>query len=229
MRGKRLEGEAGESGSRGRQARTTRTDEASVSKGPRRTDARFRRAPAQVRIIGGQWKRTPLPVLDVPGLRPSPDRVRETVFNWLAYFFPDFGTVRGLDLFAGTGALGFELASRGAAKATLLERNPVLVEQLRRIRDKVGASNVDVVCGEAISFARAVAAGAFDVVFLDPPFDSGLLQPALDQAARIVTAGGLVYAESGEDVARDVVERAGLSVVRTGRAGQVRFHLLQKA
>ncbi len=85
-----------------------------------------------VRIIGGQWKRTPLAVVDAPGLRPSPDRVRETVFNWLAHFIPDLSSVSGLDLFAGTGVLGFELASRGAARVTLVERNPTLEAQLQR-------------------------------------------------------------------------------------------------
>ncbi len=166
---------------------------------------------------------------DVPGLRPSPDRVRETLFNWLAHFIPDLSAVLGLDLFAGTGALGFELASRGAAKVTLLERQPALVGQLRRIRDKLEATNVDVVAGEAIAFARAAPEGAFDVVFLDPPFDAGLLEPALGEAARLVRPQGLIYAESGAEVAADTARRLGLEIVRAGRAGQVRFHLLQKA
>jgi 16S rRNA (guanine(966)-N(2))-methyltransferase RsmD len=229
MRGKRLEGKAGESGSREHKARSAKHGAASVSKGLRRTDARFARAPAQVRIIGGQWKRTPLPVIDVAGLRPSPDRVRETLFNWLAHFIPEFGAVRGLDLFAGTGALGFELASRGASKVTLVERNPMLVEQLRRIREKLEAANVDIVGAEALAFARAAPDDGFEVVFLDPPFDAGLLEPALAQAARLVTEQGLVYAESGAELTPDIAEGHGLTIVRAGRAGQVRFHLLQKA
>ncbi len=85
---------------------------------------RLRGAPRQVRIIGGQWKRTPLPVPDVVGLRPTPDRVRETLFNWLQHLLPDSSSLRGLDLFAGTGALGFELASRGARYVLLVESNP---------------------------------------------------------------------------------------------------------
>ena len=134
MRGKRVEGKPVEPGGQRREARSTRPGEASVSKGSSRPGGRFASAPAQVRIIGGQWKRTPLPVFEAPGLRPSPDRVRETVFNWLAHFIPDFPCVCGLDLFAGTGALGFELASRGAARVTLVERNPALAAQLQRTR-----------------------------------------------------------------------------------------------
>src|SRR5512135_3417737 len=105
MRGKRVEGKPVEPGARRLGAHETRQGGASVSKGPRGA-GRFAAAPARVRIIGGQWKRTPLPVADAPGLRPSPDRVRETAFNWLAHLVPDLAGVRGLDLFAGTGALG---------------------------------------------------------------------------------------------------------------------------
>src|SRR5512135_2652478 len=130
MRGKRVEGKPVEPGARRLGAHETRQGGASVSKGPRGA-GRFAAAPMHVRIIGGQWKRTPLPVADAPGLRPSPDRVRVTVFNWIAHFFPDLGACSGLDLFAGTGALGFELASRGAARVTLVERNPALVAGLQ--------------------------------------------------------------------------------------------------
>lgn len=182
-----------------------------------------------MRIIGGQWKRTPLPVPDAPGLRPSPDRVRVTVFNWLAHFLPDLGARVGLDLFAGTGALGFELASRGAAHVTLVERNPVLVAGLQRTREKLNAAAVTIIAGDALAYARSAPDRSFDVVFLDPPFGDNLLLPALDSAGRLVTPGGVVYAESGAPLEPAAAENCGLRIVRAGRAGHVHFHLLQRA
>jgi 16S rRNA (guanine(966)-N(2))-methyltransferase RsmD len=228
MRGKREEKPA-EPGGPQRARRTTPPGAASVSKGPSRGGGRFAGAPAQVRIIGGQWKRTPLAVVDAPGLRPSPDRVRETVFNWLAHLIPDPSSVSGLDLFAGTGALGFELASRGAARVTLVERNPALEAQLQRAKHRLGADAVTIVRGDALAFASSAREESFDVVFLDPPFDSELLGPALRAAARLVPAGGLVYAESGAPVDEVAVAASGLRIVRAGRAGHVHFHLLQRA
>lgn len=211
-----------EPGGQRRGVRSRRPGEASVSKGSAK-------APAQVRIIGGQWKRTPLPVADVPGLRPSPDRVRVTVFNWLAHFFPGFGACSGLDLFAGTGALGFELSSRGAARVTLVERNPVLVAGLQRTKQKLSAETVTIMAGDALAYARSVPDRSFDVVFLDPPFDDDLLRPALDAASRLVTLGGVVYAESGVPLEPTLAANSGLRIVRAGRAGRVHFHLLQRA
>jgi 16S rRNA (guanine(966)-N(2))-methyltransferase RsmD len=168
-------------------------------------------------------------VVDAPGLRPSPDRVRETVFNWLAHLIPDSSSVAGLDLFAGTGVLGFELASRGAARVTLVERNPVLEAQLQRTKQKLGADTVTIVRGDALAFARDAPAQSLDVVFLDPPFDSALLEPALKAAARLVCAEGLVYAESGTRLDEEMAAACGLRIIRAGRAGQVHFHLLQRA
>ena len=228
MRGKR-EGKPGEPGGPRRESRVTRPSEASVSKGPSRPGGRFASAPASVRIIGGQWKRTPLAVVDAPGLRPSPDRVRETVFNWLAHFMPDLSSVSGLDLFAGTGVLGFELASRGAARVTLVERNATLEAQLQTLKRKLGADTVTIVRGDALAFAGEAREQSFDVVFLDPPFDSDLLEPALRAAARLVSARGLVYAESGAPLAEQSAAACGLRIVRAQRAGHVHFHLLQRA
>lgn len=228
MRGKR-EGEPGDPGGPRRETRVTRPGKASVSKGTSQPGGRFASAPASVRIIGGQWKRTPLAVVDAPGLRPSPDRVRETVFNWLAHFLPDLSVVSGLDLFAGTGVLGFELASRGAARVTLVERNATLEAQLQRLKRKLGADAVTIVRGDALAFASDARERSFDVVFLDPPFDSDLLEPALRAAARLVSAAGLVYAESGAPLEEEAAGACGLRIVRAQRAGQVHFHLLQRA
>jgi 16S rRNA (guanine(966)-N(2))-methyltransferase RsmD len=228
MQGKRVEGKPVDAGRQRRDAQSTRAGAGSVSKGSQ-PSAQFAGAPAQVRIIGGRWKRTLLPVTKAPGLRPSPDRVRETAFNWIAHFIADFAGVRGLDLFAGTGALGFELASRGAADVILVERNAAAARQLERIRHKLAADSVHIVVGDALAFVRSAAERSFDVVFLDPPFEADLLGPAIEAAARLVTAHGLVYVESGAPLPAETASRCGLQLVRESRAGQVHFHLLQKA
>lgn len=181
-------------------------------------------APRRIRIIGGQFRRTPLPVPDAPGLRPTPDRVRETLFNWLAHLRPDFAALRGLDLFAGTGALGFEFASRGAAAVTLVERSPLLAAQLRAIKDKLGAAGVEVIAGDALAVARRLPAGGFDVVFLDPPFDAGLHAPALAAVAPLLAADALVYVESATPMS-EAAAAAGLVLVRAMKAGQVHAQL----
>lgn len=188
---------------------------------------RLRGAPRQVRIIGGLWKRSPLPVPDVAGLRPTPDRVRETLFNWLQHLRPDFSTLRGLDLFAGTGALGFELASRGARSVLLVESNPQALHSLRATRERLAAAAVEVRAGDGLAVAAALAPGSFDVIFLDPPFDAGLQGPALAVARRLLAAGGLLYLEAPAALAPEQAQQAGLEVVRSGRAGHVSFHLLR--
>jgi 16S rRNA (guanine(966)-N(2))-methyltransferase RsmD len=187
------------------------------------------RAPQKVRIIGGQWKRTPLPVPEVEGLRPSPDRVRETLFNWLQHLLPDFSPLRGLDLFAGTGALGFELASRGARSVLLLESNARALEALRATRTRLAADAVEMRAGDALAVAATLPTAAFDVIFVDPPFDAGLQEVALRAARRLLADGGLIYLEAPAPLTPDEAAQAGLEVVRAGRAGQVSFHLLRPA
>jgi len=185
------------------------------------------RAPQQVRIIGGAWRRTPIPVAGVPGLRPSPDRVRETLFNWLAHLRPDIHLLRGLDLFAGTGALGFELASRGAARVVLVERQPLLLQRLRELQARLQATSVEVIAGDALAVAARLPPASFDIVFLDPPFGAGLLWPAVEASRRLLAPGGLLYAETDEPVAADEVAAHGLEPMRSSRAGRVCFHLLR--
>lgn len=185
-------------------------------------------APGRVRIVGGAWKRTPIEVPDLPGLRPTPDRVRETVFNWLAHLCPETSVLRGLDLFAGSGALGFELASRGAARVVLVERRGELVARLRALKERLRADQVEIVPGDAMRVAPTLAPGSFDVVFLDPPFEAGLLWPAIDQARTLLAAEGLVYAESADPIDPDVARTHGFQIVRAGQAGRVRFHLLRR-
>ena len=189
--------------------------------------AAFARAPRQVRIIGGTWRRTPIPVADVPGLRPSPDRVRQTLFDWLAHLRADTRALCGLDLFAGTGALGFELASRGADRVVLVERQPLLLQLLRALQTKLDAQQVEIVAGDALAVAAGLPRSSFDVVFLDPPFGAGLLWPAVDAACRLLADGGLIYAESELPITPADAAVHGLDVVRSARAGRVCFHLLQ--
>jgi 16S rRNA (guanine966-N2)-methyltransferase len=179
-----------------------------------------------IRIIGGDWKRTPLPVLNLDGLRPTPDRVRETLFNWLGQRLDG---QRCLDLFAGSGALGFEAASRGAARVLMVERNARAAGQLRAIQAKLAARAVEVAEADALRLAASLAPASFDVVFLDPPFGENLLDRALDLAVPLVAAGGFLYVEAGE--ALDIEQTAALAgwtIVRQGKAGAVHYHLLQR-
>ena len=149
--------------------------------------------PREVRLIGGRFKRSKLPVADRPGLRPTPDRVRETLFNWLGQ---DLTGWRVLDAFAGTGALGFEAASRGAAEVQLLEHDAKLVASLLSSAGRLGADTVRVLRADAMAWmARAPDAG-FDLVLLDPPFDAGLGEAAVAAARRLLAHGGSIYLEA---------------------------------
>jgi 16S rRNA (guanine(966)-N(2))-methyltransferase RsmD len=180
-----------------------------------------------VRIIGGAYRRTPLAVVDVPGLRPTPDRVRVTLFNWLEHLLGGCTGKRALDLFAGTGALGLEMASRGAREVVLVESNARAAQALRGMQQKLEASSVRVLQADWHVAAAALAPASFDVVFLDPPFDSGLLERAIAVGRRIVAPEGLLYVEAGQAVGAADWERWQLDLVRADRAGAVHFHLLR--
>ncbi len=161
-----------------------------------------------------------------PQLRPTPDRVRETVFNWLTHLRPDLDRMRGLDLFAGTGALGFELASRGAQAVLLVERDAALARALIALRERLGARQVEVVHGDALEVGARLAPASFDLIFLDPPYRGPLLGPALGLARTLLAPGGLVYAESEAGLPEADLKALGLVQIRDGRAGRVHFHLL---
>ena len=207
----------------------------------------------QVRIIGGEWKRTPLAVIDAEGLRPTPDRVRETLFNWLA---TEINGARCLDLFAGTGALGFEAASRGAARVLMIERNPRAAMQLKAMKAKLSTQKVEIAEADALRLGNNLEAASFDFVFLDPPFDSNLLAKALPIAARLCTPYGAIYVETSEALQVEAIAEgekpgkgakpgdeiidpallaaweglrtAGWQITRQGRAGAVHYHLLRR-
>ncbi|HEU4457917.1 MAG TPA: 16S rRNA (guanine(966)-N(2))-methyltransferase RsmD [Methylibium sp.] len=182
--------------------------------------------PGQVRIVGGAWKRRRLPVPDRPGLRPTPDRVRETLFNWLGQELTGW---RCLDAFAGSGALGFEAASRGAGEVLLIERDAALHAALRGAQAMLGAAQVRIEAADAIAWMRNHRGPAFDLVLLDPPFDAGLFEPALQAGAGLVASGGWLYLEADRAFPPGLFDAAGLHLHRHLKAGQVHAHLARRA
>ena len=176
----------------------------------------------EIRIIGGQWKRSRLAVPDKPGLRPTPDRVRETLFNWLGQ---DLTGWRCVDAFAGTGALGLEAASRGAAQVLLVEQDPALAAQLQAHQKRLKADAVRVQRGDGIAALRQCPPRSQHLVFLDPPFGATeLFAPALQVAQQAVAEGGHIYLEAP---AAWSAETTGLTLYRHLKAGAVHAHLLQ--
>ena len=179
----------------------------------------------EVRIIGGQWRRSLLPVPDLPGLRPTPDRVRETLFNWLGQ---DLTGWRVLDAFAGTGVLGFEAASRGAASVQMLERETRLVAGLVASKAKLGATDVTITQADALAWMKRAPA-QFDLVFLDPPFDANLFESALAASLHCVVPQGWIYLEAPAPFDAASLAERGLELYRHSRAGAVHAHLLRKS
>jgi 16S rRNA (guanine966-N2)-methyltransferase len=175
----------------------------------------------QVRIIGGEHRRRVLHFPDLPGLRPTPDRVRETLFNWLGQ---ELTGMACLDAFAGSGALGFEAASRNAARVVMLESSRQACDALKQNRQLLKADRVEIQQAEALAWMRTTAE-RFDVVFLDPPFASGLAEQALKLAIGLVTPEGWVYLEQADRI----VPPDGFIIHREGRAGQSRFALLRRS
>ena len=180
--------------------------------------------PGEVRIIGGQFKRSKLPVAAVVGLRPTPDRVRETLFNWLGQ---DLSGWRCADVFAGTGVLGFEAASRGALEVLVFEQDASLADKLKALQIKLKASMVKVERGDGVSLLRRVNPGSLQLVFLDPPYESNQFETALKAAALAIGAAGFVYLEAPRAWTDEELNGLGLKVHRFGKAGAVHFHLLQ--
>lgn len=174
----------------------------------------------EVRIVGGLWRRSKLPVPDLPGLRPTGDRMRETLFNWLGQNLNGW-TV--LDAFAGSGALGLEAASRGAASVRLVERDGKAANSLRQVIAKLpgAAERVQVVAGDAFV---ALGQGPYDLILLDPPFGADLFDKALAAAIPALSANGFVYLEAP----REFAAPSGLRLHRHLKAGASHAHLFQK-
>ena len=176
-----------------------------------------------LRIIGGEWRRRVLHFPDSEGLRPTPDRVRETLFNWLGQ---DLTGLSCLDLFAGSGALGFEAASRAAAKVVLVEKSPRVFAALAANARLLGAgARLEIVAADAVRFASTVPpAGRFDVLFLDPPYQQGWIDRLAPLLPALLADDGVVYVE-----AEHALEGCGQwRTLRHGRAGQVFYHLMRK-
>ncbi|MBU6469666.1 MAG: 16S rRNA (guanine(966)-N(2))-methyltransferase RsmD [Gammaproteobacteria bacterium] len=178
----------------------------------------------QFRIIGGQWRRRRLGFPDLPGIRPSPDRVRETLFNWLRDVVPG---ALCLDLFAGSGALGLEALSRGAASVLFVDREPRVIEALRAHRDALHATGSELLRSDALAFLQG-RAQEFDIVFLDPPFDSPLLASsavALEQGGWLAERAH-VYMEYPHGACPALP--TGWEFIRESRAGRVGFGLVRR-
>ncbi|EJL88673.1 RNA methyltransferase, RsmD family [Herbaspirillum sp. CF444] len=194
------------------------------------------RSAHQVRIIGGQWKRTPLPVLDAEGLRPTPDRVRETVFNWLTHLIDgDWEQMSCLDLFAGSGALGFEAASRGAQRVVMVENHTPAVRQLEANKEKLQAAQVEIQRGDALALlqglsTRATTANGFQLIFADPPYHQNWLAKIMPICEQLLANRGLMYVESEHSLEGDALPdwMAPWEVVRADKAGVVFYHLLRR-
>jgi 16S rRNA (guanine966-N2)-methyltransferase len=173
----------------------------------------------KVRIIGGELRSRMISLPDAEGLRPTPDRVRETLFNWLGQ------TLYGrtcLDLFAGSGALGFEAASRGAERVVMVERNPAVLRALQDNVKKLGCANVFVQGQDGLEFVSRDAQ-QYDVIFLDPPFQSDYLPRLLEILPQRLNKNGVVYVESGAAI----TVPPPWQVIKSGKAGQVHYQLLQ--
>lgn len=177
-----------------------------------------------IRIIGGQYRGKKLSVPDIEGLRPTPDRVRETLFNWL---MNDIRGARCLDAFAGTGALGLEAFSRGAAEVCFIEKNNTAVKHLQMLLSSFNTKQLSIIHGDANDFIRQSKL-LFDVVFLDPPFNSNLLAITLEtlRQSTLLNPNGLVYIESAEEIVPDPLRWL---IVKQKKAGMVFYGLLRRS
>jgi 16S rRNA (guanine966-N2)-methyltransferase len=181
--------------------------------------------PGRLRIVAGNWRSRLLEIADVDGLRPTSERIRETLFNWLV---PHIHGARCLDLFAGTGALGLEALSRGAASVDFVEQSPLAAKTLRRNIEILSAEEATVHQMDAFAYLRARRSDAFDIVFLDPPFAAN----ALDELCRLLDGcsllipGALIYTE--EDRHRPRIELpTNWQLLKSANAGNVRYSLVQ--
>ncbi|MCB1735752.1 MAG: 16S rRNA (guanine(966)-N(2))-methyltransferase RsmD [Gammaproteobacteria bacterium] len=194
--------------------------------GPRKPgqSGRASKGAGTLRIIAGEWRGRRVPILDRPGLRPTTDRVRETVFNWLQHILPG---ARVLDLFAGAGGLGFEAASRGAAEVVMIEQDVPATNHLRQVADLLRADNVEIVRSDALSWLRTANPPPFDVVFIDPPFNTELAEEALRtlRHGAYLKPQARLYLE--HDAKRSIPIEPEWRVLRDQTAGQARYRLIE--
>lgn len=178
---------------------------------------------SRIRITGGAWRSRLIEVTDAPGLRPTPDRVRETLFNWLGQNLAGW---RCLDLFAGSGILGFECASRGAAEVVLVERNPKPMAQLRENAARFACDRLRLERADALEFAAAAVqqGQGFDLILLDPPYRQGWLERVAPLLAPLANPDARIYAEAEHRIE----SLDGWHVLKQGQAGLVFYHLLER-
>ncbi|MGD9388005.1 MAG: 16S rRNA (guanine(966)-N(2))-methyltransferase RsmD [Gammaproteobacteria bacterium] len=194
-----------------------------MARSPGARRARTKTAPpGSFRIIGGEWRSRRVPVPALEGVRPTPDRVRETAFNWL---MPVIAGARCLDLYAGSGALGLEALSRGAAEVVFVDRSPAVLQQLRENLRRLDCDRARTVCMDAGAYLEGPAT-RFDIVFLDPPYRQAALAPVV---ARLVECGWVgpttaIYLEHEVEAPLPLMP-AGWRLTRSAAAGQVRYHL----
>ncbi len=179
----------------------------------------------KLRIIGGQWRGRQLQFADNPAIRPTPDRVRETLFNWLQ---PSIHAANCLDLFAGSGALGLEALSRGASRVDFVEQDRRTAATLRDHLQRLQAEGGQVQCVDAFRFLRQQVLSRYQLIFLDPPFANGLLERVVEQLEQAELSPQLqLYIEVEQQLESPLLP-SGWAVTRSGSAGQVRYLLAQK-
>jgi len=181
--------------------------------------------PNQIRIIAGKWRGRKLQVPDIKGLRPTPDRVRETLFNWLA---PVIGGAHCLDPFAGSGALGFEALSRGAERVVMIDQSVPIVKLLQEEAQQFDASNAEIYCASAPAGIKKTNQ-SFDVIFLDPPYDANLLFPTIQylEDQNLVARNAYIYLEASSIINDNDLPQS-WRMLKSQQAGQVYYHLAQK-
>ena len=179
-----------------------------------------------LRIIGGEWRSRVIEFADVTAIRPTPDRVRETLFNWLQ---GELHGARCLELFAGSGILSFEALSRGASHCTIIDQSPKATEQIDANLKKLGAKSDQYHClrTDGVNWLAVDNTNRFDVIFLDPPFGDDNLSSVIDTCARQLAADGFIYVESPQSISETEIPST-MSIYRQKRAGAVHYALLQR-
>ncbi len=190
----------------------------------RRATGNRKTPPGRLRIVAGNWRSRLLDIADVPSLRPTSERIRETLFNWLA---PRIEGARCLDLFAGTGALGLEALSRGAATTMFVEKSGLAAGVLKSNIEKLGAEGATICEADAIQYLRQIPVKSFDIVFLDPPFAADMLEDLcrLIDERQVLADGARVYLEHSAATIEPELP-AGWEVLRSEVAGRVRYSLV---
>ena len=169
----------------------------------------------KVRIIGGQWKRTNIPVLNADGLRPTGDRQRETLFNWLSFLLGDFEGRSALDMFGGSGALLCEMNRRAA-------------QFIKQTAEKLDAEGLTIIVGNSLTDPRVSELSPYDLAFIDPPFAADLQLKALKRCVQMLASDGLIYVESPQEISDEILTYLSLTAARRLKAGASRMLLAQK-